>query len=60
VHMLRDSYPYYVANRPEAPNDFDAVLGEINNGVYGLQAGIFTRDLYTRRTKPGNVSRSAE
>jgi len=27
-------------------DDFDAVLDEINDSVYGLQAGIFTRDLY--------------
>jgi len=26
--------------------DFDAVLAEVNDSVYGLQAGIFTRDLY--------------
>ncbi len=26
--------------------DFDAVLKEVNNSRYGLQAGIFTRDLY--------------
>jgi acyl-CoA reductase-like NAD-dependent aldehyde dehydrogenase len=27
-------------------DDFDAVLDEINDSVYGLQAGIFTRDIY--------------
>ncbi|MCW8090763.1 aldehyde dehydrogenase family protein [Alteromonas sp. ASW11-130] len=27
-------------------DDFDAALDEINNSRYGLQAGIFTRDLY--------------
>jgi acyl-CoA reductase-like NAD-dependent aldehyde dehydrogenase len=27
-------------------NDFDAALAEINDSVYGLQTGIFTRDLY--------------
>jgi len=27
-------------------DDFDAVLDEVNESVYGLQAGIFTRDLY--------------
>ncbi|WP_420590597.1 aldehyde dehydrogenase family protein [Bacterioplanoides sp.] len=27
-------------------SDFDAVLEEINNSKFGLQAGIFTRDLY--------------
>ncbi|NMH60934.1 aldehyde dehydrogenase family protein [Alteromonas ponticola] len=27
-------------------DDFDAALEEINNSRYGLQAGIFTRDLY--------------
>lgn len=27
-------------------SDFDAVLAEVNNSRYGLQAGIFTRDLY--------------
>jgi acyl-CoA reductase-like NAD-dependent aldehyde dehydrogenase len=27
-------------------NDFDAVLGEVNNSKFGLQAGIFTRDLF--------------
>ncbi len=26
--------------------DFDAALDEVNDSVYGLQAGIFTRDLY--------------
>src|SRR5690606_17219915 len=27
-------------------NDFDAALNEVNNSRYGLQAGVFTRDLY--------------
>jgi acyl-CoA reductase-like NAD-dependent aldehyde dehydrogenase len=27
-------------------SDFDAALDEVNDSVYGLQAGIFTRDLY--------------
>jgi acyl-CoA reductase-like NAD-dependent aldehyde dehydrogenase len=27
-------------------SDFDAVLGEVNNSKFGLQAGIFTRDLF--------------
>jgi len=27
-------------------NDFDEVLKEINTSKFGLQAGIFTRDLY--------------
>ena len=27
-------------------SDFDAALDEINDSVFGLQAGIFTRDLY--------------
>ncbi len=27
-------------------NDFDAVLNEINDSVFGLQAGVFTRDIY--------------
>ena len=27
-------------------DDFDAVIKEINNSRFGLQAGIFTRDLY--------------
>ena len=27
-------------------DDFDAALAEINDSVYGLQAGVFTRDLY--------------
>ncbi len=27
-------------------SDFDEALAEVNNSVYGLQAGIFTRDLY--------------
>ncbi len=27
-------------------NDFDAALDEVNDSVYGLQAGIFTRDIY--------------
>ena len=27
-------------------NDFDAALDEVNDSVFGLQAGIFTRDLY--------------
>ncbi len=26
--------------------DFDAALHEVNNSVFGLQAGIFTRDIY--------------
>lgn len=26
--------------------DFDAALDEVNDSVFGLQAGIFTRDLY--------------
>jgi acyl-CoA reductase-like NAD-dependent aldehyde dehydrogenase len=26
--------------------DFDAALDEVNDSVYGLQAGVFTRDLY--------------
>lgn len=27
-------------------SDFDAALDEVNNSVFGLQAGIFTRDIY--------------
>lgn len=27
-------------------NDFDAVLEEVNDSKFGLQAGVFTRDLY--------------
>lgn len=27
-------------------SDFDAVLDEVNDSTYGLQAGIFTRDIY--------------
>ena len=27
-------------------SDFDAALKEVNNSTFGLQAGIFTRDLY--------------
>ena len=27
-------------------SDFDAALDEVNDSVFGLQAGIFTRDLY--------------
>jgi len=27
-------------------DDFDAALAEINDSAYGLQAGVFTRDLY--------------
>ena len=27
-------------------NDFDAALKEVNNSQFGLQAGIFTRDIY--------------
>ena len=27
-------------------SDFDAALAEINDSAFGLQAGIFTRDLY--------------
>jgi acyl-CoA reductase-like NAD-dependent aldehyde dehydrogenase len=27
-------------------DDFDAALDEVNNSRYGLQAGVFTRDLY--------------
>jgi acyl-CoA reductase-like NAD-dependent aldehyde dehydrogenase len=26
--------------------DFDAALDEVNDGVFGLQTGVFTRDLY--------------
>jgi acyl-CoA reductase-like NAD-dependent aldehyde dehydrogenase len=26
--------------------DFDAALAEVNDSVYGLQAGVFTRDIY--------------
>ena len=26
--------------------DFDAALAEVNDSVFGLQAGVFTRDLY--------------
>jgi acyl-CoA reductase-like NAD-dependent aldehyde dehydrogenase len=27
-------------------DDFDAALDEVNDSVYGLQAGVFTRDIY--------------
>ena len=27
-------------------NDFDAALAEVNNSDFGLQAGVFTRDIY--------------
>ena len=27
-------------------NDFDDAIDEVNDSVFGLQAGIFTRDLY--------------
>jgi acyl-CoA reductase-like NAD-dependent aldehyde dehydrogenase len=27
-------------------SDFDAALAEVNDSVYGLQAGVFTRDIY--------------
>ena len=27
-------------------DDFDAALDQVNDSVFGLQAGIFTRDLY--------------
>ena len=27
-------------------SDFDAALAQVNDSVFGLQAGIFTRDLY--------------
>jgi acyl-CoA reductase-like NAD-dependent aldehyde dehydrogenase len=27
-------------------SDFDAALDEVNNSVYGLQAGVFTRDIH--------------
>jgi acyl-CoA reductase-like NAD-dependent aldehyde dehydrogenase len=27
-------------------SDFDAALDEVNDTVFGLQAGVFTRDLY--------------
>ncbi len=30
----------------ETFSDFTAVLDEVNNSVFGLQAGIFTRDIY--------------
>ncbi len=26
--------------------DFDAALAEVNDSIYGLQVGIFTRDIY--------------
>ena len=29
-----------------ARRDFDAALAEVNDSAFGLQAGIFTRDLY--------------
>jgi acyl-CoA reductase-like NAD-dependent aldehyde dehydrogenase len=31
-------------------SDFDAALDEVNNSVFGLQAGIFTRDWYKIQT----------
>lgn len=34
--------------------DFDAALAEVNDSVFGLQAGIFTRDLY-KAQKAWNV-----
>jgi acyl-CoA reductase-like NAD-dependent aldehyde dehydrogenase len=27
-------------------DDFEAALDEVNDSIYGLQAGVFTRDLY--------------
>jgi acyl-CoA reductase-like NAD-dependent aldehyde dehydrogenase len=27
-------------------NDFDAAMAEVNDSAFGLQAGVFTRDLY--------------
>lgn len=30
----------------QAFDDYDAALAEVNNSRYGLQAGVFTRDLY--------------
>lgn len=36
--MLAKSYPYYLAH--------NAVLKDINKSKFGLQAGIFTCDIY--------------
>ena len=30
--------------------EFDAALAEVNDSIYGLQAGVFTRDLYRAQT----------
>jgi acyl-CoA reductase-like NAD-dependent aldehyde dehydrogenase len=35
-------------------SDFDAALDEVNDSVYGLQAGIFTRDIY-KMNKAWNI-----
>ena len=34
-------------------SDFDAALAEVNDSVFGLQAGIFTRDIYKMLSRPG-------
>jgi acyl-CoA reductase-like NAD-dependent aldehyde dehydrogenase len=53
--VLEDVPPHAQLNTEEAfgPaailskfSDFDQVLNEVNNSKFGLQAGIFTRDLY--------------
>ena len=38
--------------------DFDAALDEVNDSVFGLQAGIFTRDLY--KAQPRGIGSRSE
>ncbi len=38
--MLTAAYPYYLAN------EFGQALRQVNDSAFGLQAGIFTRDLH--------------
>lgn len=44
--QIRDEEAFGPVAILDSFNDFNAVLDEINSSKYGLQAGIFTRDLY--------------
>ena len=39
---MKDTYPYYLGNEPRQPNT-DL---EVTDSAFGLQAGLFTRDLH--------------
>ena len=43
---IRDEEAFGPVAILESFNDFDSVLDDINSSKFGLQAGIFTRDLY--------------